>query len=148
MEADGGMGKYSANKAGAKYGTGYCDSQCPHDIKYINGEVKYFFNYLFFCPVTNTLTYRLTSKDGRVRITTTMPERANTVHAAMRWISGRPIASPPPIPHMVARSMAPTAVPERTAVTAPTTDMEVSAIRTDAISTPIVWVILHSMAQA
>ena len=39
MDADGGMAKYSSNKAGAKYGTGYCDSQCPHDIKFINGEV-------------------------------------------------------------------------------------------------------------
>ncbi|KAH7395028.1 glycoside hydrolase [Phaeosphaeria sp. MPI-PUGE-AT-0046c] len=36
MAADGGMGKGN-NKAGAKYGTGYCDAQCPHDIKYING---------------------------------------------------------------------------------------------------------------
>ena len=39
MDADGGMSKYSTNKAGAKYGTGYCDSQCPRDIKFINGEV-------------------------------------------------------------------------------------------------------------
>merc|ERR1719464_1420515 len=29
-----------SNKAGAKYGTGYCDAQCPHDIKYIKGEVN------------------------------------------------------------------------------------------------------------
>jgi cellulose 1,4-beta-cellobiosidase len=27
MDADGGMSKYSSNKAGAKYGTGYCDTQ-------------------------------------------------------------------------------------------------------------------------
>jgi cellulose 1,4-beta-cellobiosidase len=40
MEKDGGLSKYSTNKAGAKYGTGYCDSQCPHDIKYINGEAN------------------------------------------------------------------------------------------------------------
>lgn len=39
MDADGGKAKYANNKAGAKYGTGYCDSQCPHDIKFINGEV-------------------------------------------------------------------------------------------------------------
>ena len=39
MDEDGGMSKYPGNKAGAKYGTGYCDSQCPRDIKYINGEV-------------------------------------------------------------------------------------------------------------
>ena len=39
MDADGGMKKYSGNKAGAKYGTGYCDAQCPRDLKFINGEV-------------------------------------------------------------------------------------------------------------
>ncbi|KAF2013591.1 glycoside hydrolase family 7 protein [Aaosphaeria arxii CBS 175.79] len=38
MDADGGMKKYSTNKAGAKYGTGYCDAQCPRDLKFINGE--------------------------------------------------------------------------------------------------------------
>lgn len=40
MEEDGGLSKYSGNKAGAKYGTGYCDTQCPHDIKFISGEVR------------------------------------------------------------------------------------------------------------
>ncbi|CAL1700334.1 unnamed protein product [Somion occarium] len=40
MDADGGMAKFPTNKAGAKYGTGYCDSQCPHDIKFINGEAN------------------------------------------------------------------------------------------------------------
>lgn len=39
MDEDGGMSKYSTNKAGAKYGTGYCDSQCPRDLKFINGKV-------------------------------------------------------------------------------------------------------------
>ena len=28
------------NHAGAKYGTGYCDAQCPHDIKFIDGEAN------------------------------------------------------------------------------------------------------------
>jgi len=40
MDADGGMSKYPSNKAGAKYGTGYCDAQCPHDIKFIGGEAN------------------------------------------------------------------------------------------------------------
>lgn len=40
MDADGGMSKFATNKAGAKYGTGYCDSQCPTDIKFINGEAN------------------------------------------------------------------------------------------------------------
>lgn len=39
MDADGGMSKYPTNLAGAKYGTGYCDAQCPQDLKFINGEV-------------------------------------------------------------------------------------------------------------
>merc|ERR1712054_542010 len=40
MEADGGLSKEPGNKAGAKYGTGYCDAQCPHDLKFINGEAN------------------------------------------------------------------------------------------------------------
>jgi cellulose 1,4-beta-cellobiosidase len=39
MEADGGA-HYAGNNAGAKYGTGYCDAQCPHDIKFIAGEAN------------------------------------------------------------------------------------------------------------
>ncbi|KIY68121.1 glycoside hydrolase family 7 protein [Cylindrobasidium torrendii FP15055 ss-10] len=40
MPQDGGKSKHSTNKAGAKYGTGYCDAQCPHDIKFIDGEAN------------------------------------------------------------------------------------------------------------
>jgi len=40
MSADGGVSQYPGNKAGAKYGTGYCDAQCPQDIKFINGEAN------------------------------------------------------------------------------------------------------------
>ncbi|KAG6810100.1 Exoglucanase [Tricholoma furcatifolium] len=40
MDRDGGMAKYPANKAGAKYGTGYCDSQCPRDLKFIAGSAN------------------------------------------------------------------------------------------------------------
>ena len=43
MDADGGLSKFPTNKAGAKYGTGYCDSQCPRDIKFINGVVCAYF---------------------------------------------------------------------------------------------------------
>lgn len=39
MRADGGYG-VGNNKAGAKYGTGYCDAQCPKDIKLIEGEAN------------------------------------------------------------------------------------------------------------
>jgi cellulose 1,4-beta-cellobiosidase len=40
MDADGGMARFPANKAGAKYGTGYCDSQCPRDLKFIDGKAN------------------------------------------------------------------------------------------------------------
>ncbi|KAG8928789.1 Exoglucanase 1 [Tulasnella sp. 418] len=40
MLEDGGLSKYPTNRAGAKYGTGYCDAQCPHDIKFISGEAN------------------------------------------------------------------------------------------------------------
>jgi cellulose 1,4-beta-cellobiosidase len=40
MEKDGGVKSYPTNKAGAKYGTGYCDAQCPHDLKWIAGEAN------------------------------------------------------------------------------------------------------------
>ncbi len=39
MAADGGVSAYPNNKAGARYGVGYCDSQCPRDLKFINGQV-------------------------------------------------------------------------------------------------------------
>ncbi|KAL9096732.1 MAG: hypothetical protein Q9165_001220 [Trypethelium subeluteriae] len=40
MSADGGKAAYPGNKAGAAYGTGYCDSQCPRDLKFINGKAN------------------------------------------------------------------------------------------------------------
>jgi cellulose 1,4-beta-cellobiosidase len=40
MDADGGKARFGGNSAGAKFGTGYCDAQCPHDIKFINGEAN------------------------------------------------------------------------------------------------------------
>ncbi|KAH6613223.1 glycoside hydrolase [Chaetomium tenue] len=41
MEEDGGMKSYSSNKAGAKYGTGYCDAQCARDLKFVGGKANY-----------------------------------------------------------------------------------------------------------
>ncbi|KAI0506455.1 cellulose 1,4-beta-cellobiosidase [Xylaria bambusicola] len=40
MALDGGMSTQSGNTAGAKYGTGYCDSQCPRDLKFIDGKAN------------------------------------------------------------------------------------------------------------
>eukprot|EP01087_Luapelamoeba_hula_P023285 TRINITY_DN852_c0_g1_i1.p1 TRINITY_DN852_c0_g1~~TRINITY_DN852_c0_g1_i1.p1 ORF type:complete len:476 (+),score=68.86 TRINITY_DN852_c0_g1_i1:52-1428(+) len=40
MPEDGGRSAYPLNTAGANYGTGYCDAQCPRDMKFINGEAN------------------------------------------------------------------------------------------------------------
>lgn len=56
MEEDGGLSRFSTNKAGAKYGTGYCDTQCPHDIKFINGEVSTSvrtYSFVVYCLTTS-----------------------------------------------------------------------------------------------
>ena len=48
MVSDGGKSKYPTNVAGAQYGTGYCDSQCPRDLKFIDGLVRCFLHRLSF----------------------------------------------------------------------------------------------------
>ncbi|KAL7628427.1 Exoglucanase 1 [Parahypoxylon ruwenzoriense] len=40
MEEDGGTSSYPNNKAGAKYGTGYCDAQCARDLKFVGGKAN------------------------------------------------------------------------------------------------------------
>lgn len=40
MEADGGKATTPLNKAGARYGTGYCDAQC-YTTPFVNGAVSY-----------------------------------------------------------------------------------------------------------
>jgi len=40
MDADGGVARYPTNTAGAKYGTGYCDAQCPRYLKFIDGRAN------------------------------------------------------------------------------------------------------------
>lgn len=40
MDPDGGQAKYPTNKAGAEYGTGYCDASCPRNIKFIKGRAN------------------------------------------------------------------------------------------------------------
>ncbi|KAJ7441069.1 cellobiohydrolaseI [Mycena galericulata] len=37
MDPDGGQARFPGNKAGAKYGTGYCDASCGQDVKFVNG---------------------------------------------------------------------------------------------------------------
>ena len=59
MPPDGGVS--STNKAGAAYGTGYCDSQCPQDIKFINGEVRFIRVTLWSDKTLILVMFRLTS---------------------------------------------------------------------------------------
>lgn len=40
MDSDGGMSSEPNNKAGAKYGTGYCDAQCARDLKFVGGKAN------------------------------------------------------------------------------------------------------------
>lgn len=51
MDEDGGSSKYPSNKAGAKYGTGYCDAQCPK-TPFIAGQAtsSKWGNYGACCP--------------------------------------------------------------------------------------------------
>ena len=32
--------QHQSSQAGASFGTGYCDAQCPADLKFINGEAN------------------------------------------------------------------------------------------------------------
>lgn len=41
------MSKFSNNKAGAKYGVGYCDAQCARDLKFVGGKVSFQFSGYF-----------------------------------------------------------------------------------------------------
>ncbi|KAH8807048.1 cellulose 1,4-beta-cellobiosidase precursor [Flagelloscypha sp. PMI_526] len=40
MDRDGGTGRYPSNQAGAAYGTGYCDSDCPRNLEFVNGKAN------------------------------------------------------------------------------------------------------------
>ena len=40
MQEDGGKNEYTNDNAGAAFGTGYCDAQCPQDIKFIDGKAN------------------------------------------------------------------------------------------------------------
>lgn len=87
MDADGGLAKYPTNKAGAPYGTGYCDAQCPRDLKFIAGKVT---RHLFvFCRPQADFLSRQTLRDGPQQAEIPTPEPETVAHAALRWISGR-----------------------------------------------------------
>lgn len=152
MAADGGLSKYPGNKAGAKYGTGYCDAQCPHDIKFINGEVrKQNIPQSHDIGNPNVLTCassRLTLKDGTHLPLTPTPVTDDMVLAALRWISGKPTPSPlhTLLTHVPFRDNIDATV-QLSAVMVPT-DTHPFATRMVVTSTPTVWVTRASMVLA
>jgi len=79
MEADGGVGRFPTNKAGAEYGVGYCDSKCTRDQLFVGGKVcpssRSFYSLLMFRG-------RQMSKAGRLPKLSHIQELANTGHAA------------------------------------------------------------------
>ncbi|KAF8316668.1 cellobiohydrolase I-II [Clavulina sp. PMI_390] len=40
MDSDGGVSRFPANSAGAKFGTGYCDATCTKSMKFVNGKAN------------------------------------------------------------------------------------------------------------
>jgi cellulose 1,4-beta-cellobiosidase len=79
MEADGGIGRFSTNKAGAEYGVGYCDSKCTRDQLFVGGKV---------CPSSGScylllmFCCRQMSKAGRLPKLSHIRELENTGHVA------------------------------------------------------------------
>ena len=142
MSADGGLAAYSGNKAGAQYGTGYCDSQCPRDLKFINGVVRIslvqpFILYLIFSDRQILWT-------GMPLLPTLALEA--WVPAAARWIYGRPTLSQRHTP----LTLAPLPVKPSALVlhVAPPADTAVFATPTVVISTPTAWATLVSTGPA
>jgi hypothetical protein len=90
MEKDGGTSLYAQNKAGAQYGTGYCDAQCPSGLKFMHGEV---------CRDPLCLSGEVLTS-GRPILTT------RTARAVMKWIFGKQIASAQRILHTLAPNQA------------------------------------------
>jgi len=119
------------NKAGAKYGTGYCDAQCPHDIKFIDGEA----NLKDWQPNKKTKVETWAS--------------AITVLAATRWTFGKRMQGQVPTLRILA--VCPVCTGARVQSAAIMTKMNATrayATRTAVISLHGAWVLENSMARA
>jgi hypothetical protein len=139
MTADGGMSKYANNKAGAKYGTGYCDAQCPKDIKFINGEVS-LLAWISLVSYSHFLSGRPTCSTGLARPATPTLARVATAPAATRWTFGRPTRSLLPTLPTLALS------PAR--LVAPALSAPASATSPGVTSTRTAWATSLSTARA
>jgi hypothetical protein len=121
MDENGGASKYSEAKPGAKYGMGYCDAHCPHDIKFINGDA-------------NVQDWK--SSDNGENAETGIME-----YAAQKCISGKRTKMPQHIHHISARRTGSTdAKVLNVKILRTTTDMEKFATKTVATSTSGVWI--------
>jgi len=83
MAADGGIS--ATNKAGAKYGTGYCDAQCPRDLKFIEGSVSQSPPSL----LKQADTHRPTPRAGHQTPTAPTLVKETRAAVALRWMSGK-----------------------------------------------------------
>jgi hypothetical protein len=96
MDEDGGMKKYSSNKAGAKYGTGYCDAQCARDLKFVGGKVSrsYYRRRLLSFGANIYRGNRPMPKVGRHPPTMLMPGWDPMAPAVLKSMCGNPTRIP------------------------------------------------------
>ncbi len=143
MDADGGKSKYPANKAGAAYGTGYCDTQCAMDLKWINGLVSCRISPMnsrfprqHIYHTSNSFS-RATPLVGNPPATTRTRASASSAAAAMSSISGRQTRSPTlsPSTHAPPRASTCATVPPAVALLRQTA-MEATVTRMAATGTP------------
>lgn len=136
MDSDGGMAADSGNKAGAKYGTGYCDAQCPRDLKFINGAVSISQRHLKSRYQLNC--HRGTLRDGMPLQTMQIPEPETTAHVVLRWIFGKPTQYRRPLPPTLLTLLRrPSAVAMHVGELTPTKGLQGRRILMDVISTLI-----------
>ena len=140
MDANGGY-RFPTNTAGPKYGTGYCDAQCPRNLRFVNGVVRLCLCNLTECHAHLCCISRRTRRAG-------LPPAARAIwaRAVVKWTSGRQIRSRQLTPLIRANhpskplAMAPPVV-------APPINMVHHVTLTAATSTHSAWAILHSMAR-
>jgi cellulose 1,4-beta-cellobiosidase len=95
MEADGGVSQFSSNEAGAKYGTGYCDSQCARDLKFVGDTVSTIGRRLIGVGKTDKHSvFRVTRRAGCLLSQTTALVSVSSVLAVVRSTSGSPMPTP------------------------------------------------------
>ena len=97
MDADGGVARFPANKAGAKYGTGYCDAQCSQYNKFIDGTVLFApISYISHAnPLDRPIVMAGLSLKEPTNTTTPTLGSDTTAPAALKWMSGWQTACPP-----------------------------------------------------